>query len=234
MKYLLSASVVLIAVAQVQTVDSAVFKSVYSAHDVPLTTDPRAAFWRAAVPVYAEGDTQGRPVPGYRTEVRSRWTTKNLYLLYVCPYEELNLKPAPNAATETNQLWNWDVAEIFLGSDFQNIRHYKEFEVSPQGEWIDLDVDLSLPHHEVGWVWNSGFQVTARIDRKAKIWFGAMRVPFTALSAQPPEVGTIFRTNLLRSQGAPEHQKLIAWQAPMSSTFHTPERFGKLQLVNKK
>jgi len=211
-----------------------IFKSVYSDKDVALTTDPRTAFWRGGAPVIAERDTQGRLVANHRTEVRSRWTTRYLYLLYVCPYEKLHLKPNPDTEHETNQLWNWDVAEVFLGTDFQNIRRYKEFEVSPQGEWIDLDVNLALPHHEVGWTWNSGFTVSARIDRKSKVWYGAMRIPFASLLSQAPVDGTVFRANLLRSQGPPEHGRLIAWKAPMSSTFHTPERFGKLELTKKK
>lgn len=235
MNQLLTAGLVLMAAtAAAQNADTNSFKSVYSKHDAPLTTDPRSIFWRGAIPLYAEQDTRGHTVFGYRTEVRSRWTDRNLYVLFVCPYQELNLKPAPETAKETNQLWNWDVAEIFLGSDFKNIRRYKEFEVSPQGEWIDLDVDLALPHHEVGWTWNSGFQVAARIDRKAKIWYGAMRIPFAALSTQPPATGTTFRTNLLRSQGPAKHHQLIAWKAPMTDTFHTPERFGTLLLTNKR
>jgi len=199
-----------------------------------LDTNPHSAFWRGALPVYAEVDAHGKAVPRYRTEVRSRWTKENLYLLYVCPYEELYLKPAPTTATETNKLWNWDVAELFIGSDFQNIRRYKEFEVSPQGEWIDLDIDLDLPNHEVGWTWNSGFQVAARIDHKAKIWYGAMRIPFAALDERPPAAGNIFRANLFRSQGPPGRQTSIAWKAPLSDTFHTPERFGQLELAKDK
>ena len=35
--------------------------------------------------------------------------------------------------------------------------------MSPQGEWVDLDIDLAKPHHEDGWTWNSGFVVAARI-----------------------------------------------------------------------
>jgi hypothetical protein len=45
----------------------------------------------------------------------------------------LYLKPNPVVARETNELWKWDVAEVFVGSDFQNIRRYKEFEVSAAG-----------------------------------------------------------------------------------------------------
>jgi hypothetical protein len=220
--------------ANAQRVNAGAFKSVYAAEDVSLATNPQSVFWRGALPVYAEVNAHGEAVPLYRTEVRSRWTKDNLYLLYVCPYEDLYLKPAPNTAKETNKLWNWDVAELFIGSNFQNIRRYKEFEVSPQGEWIDLDINLDLPNHEVGWTWNSGVQVVARIDRKAKIWYGAMRIPFAALDRREPAAGSVFRANLFRSQGPPESQKSVAWKAPMSDTFHTPERFGQLELVKSK
>ena len=119
-------------------------------------------------------------VPGHRTEIRSRWSSGNLYFLFICPYEQLNLKPDPKTDTETNELWKWDVAEVFIGSDFQHIRRYKEFEISPQGEWIDLDIDLNSPRHEDGWVWNSGFQAAARIDRANKTWYAFMRIPYAA------------------------------------------------------
>ena len=123
-------------------------------------------------------------MPGHRTEIRSRWTSRNLYLLFACPYEQLNLKPEPNTETETNELWKWDVAEVFIGSELENIRRYREFEISPQGEWIDLDIDLDAPRHEDGWVWNSGLQVAARIDPTAKIWYAFLRIPYAAVDTR--------------------------------------------------
>jgi hypothetical protein len=214
--------------------DRGAFKSSYAAQDVALDTDPRSAFWQRAPSVYAEVDNWGHAVPGYRTQVSSRWTKHNLYLLFQCSYEELYLKPTPDTAEETYGLWQWDVAELFIGSDLNNIRRYKEFEVSPQQEWTDLDINLDLPDHTVGWTWNSGFQVAARIDGTAKIWYGAMRIPFAALDTRPPAPGRTFRANLFRSQGPPDHRKAIAWSAPMSNTFHQPERFGVLTLVGDK
>jgi len=214
--------------------DRTTFRSAYAAQEVELDTDPQSAFWQGAPLVYAEVDNWGHVVPGYRTKVRSRWTKNNLYLLYACPYEELYLKPSPTAAEETYGLWKWDVAELFIGSNFHNIRRYKEFEVSPQSEWIDLDINLDLPDHTVGWTWNSGFQVAARIDSKAKIWYGAMRIPFAALDSRPPVAGRAFRANLFRSQGPPDHRRSIAWKAPMGDTFHAPEQFGLLELVEHK
>ncbi|MHB1795359.1 MAG: carbohydrate-binding family 9-like protein [Acidobacteriaceae bacterium] len=212
--------------------DSGTFTSVRASHDVALETNPKSTFWQGGEPIAIVNDNWGKPVPGYRTEVFSRWTNGSLYLLYVCPYEKLHLKPNPSATTETNQLWNWDVAEIFIGSDFQNIRRYKEFEISPQGEWVDLDINLDSPHHEDGWKWNSGIEVKARIDRLHKTWYGAMRIPFAAIDSQAPHAGTMFRVNLFRMQGPPSDQKSLTWQPTMKATFHVPEHFGRMVLAD--
>ncbi len=209
-------------------------KSIWAERDVSLDTNELSPFWRGAVPVYMKTDAHGTPVPRYRTEVLTRWTKQNLYFLFVCPYEQLNLRPNPMTSTETYELWNWDVAEVFIGSDFKNIKHYKEFEVSPQGEWVDLDIDLHNPHREKGWTWNSGFQVSARIDSVAHIWYGAMKIPYTAIDTRPAATGNLLRANLFRSQGRVSDRHQITWQAPMADTFHVPERFGLLELVTPK
>jgi len=213
--------------------EQSVMESVHATQDVSLDLDPRSEFWRASRPVHMEKDGFGKVVARYRTAVRTRWTKNNLYFLFVCPYQELHLKPSANTQKETNELWNWDVAEVFVGSDFTNIKRYKEFEVSPQGEWVDLDIDLSRPHHEEGWTWNSGFEVKARIDEGAHLWYGAMRIPWAAIVARPPVVGNTMRINLFRSQGPPAHQQAVTWQPPMNDSFHVPERFGLIQLVEK-
>jgi hypothetical protein len=197
----------------------------------PPDTDPHSRFWSGASHVIAEGDFFGRPIPGHRTEILLQWTLQNLYLLFVCPYRELNLKPNPNLATETYELWNWDVAEVFIGDDFGNIRRYKEFEVSPQGEWVDLDVNLDNPPHEVGWVWQSGCEVAGRIDALQKIWYGFMRIPWPSIDSRPPEVGNELRINFYRCQGSDPDRKYITWRPVCRESFHTPEAFGILRLA---
>ena len=206
-------------------------ESLRAASDVALNTDPQAAFWQQAHAVYAVSDKNGNALPRYRTEIRSRWTAANIYFLFICPYEKLNLKPSPNTEVETQGLWHWDVAEVFLGSDFQHIWRYREFEVSPQAEWTDLAIDLKKPHHEQGWTWNSGFRVVARIDGKAKIWYGGMQIPFASIAEHPPRAGEKFRINLYRSQGPTTDLQQIMWRPTRSDSFHVPERFGILKLV---
>src|ERR1017187_10567415 len=193
--------ILLLVCAPALAADQAVADSTVATQAVPLTLDPASRFWSASRPIYMEKDSFGKTVPRYRTEVRSRWTKDNLYFLFICPYDQLHLKPEPNTREETNQLWNWDVAEVFVGSDFADIKRYKEFEVSPQGEWVDLDIDLSKPHHEDGWTWNSGFEVKARIDEATHTWYGAMRIPWAAIDARPAAAGNTLRVNLFRSQG---------------------------------
>jgi hypothetical protein len=200
--------------------------------DSAADTDPHSDFWRGAPAIFAANDGRGNLVPGHKTEIRSQWTPQNLYFLFICPYESLNLKPDPKTGEETNELWKWDVAEVFIGSDFQNIRRYKEFEISPRGEWVDLDINLDAPRHEDGWTWNSGFLVASRIDETAKIWYGCMRIPYTSVDSRPAGAGNTLRVNFFRSQGARPNHKSIAWQPPGQGSFHVPEAFGILKLVN--
>ena len=211
--------------------EDAVIQSRWADFDPRLDTNPMSSFWRGSEPAYMDSNAQGKPEPKYRTEIRTRWTKQNLYILFVCPYEELSLKPNPNTSVETNELWNWDVAEAFIGSDFANIKRYKEFEVSPRGEWVDLDIDLDRHHDDNGWKWDSGFEVSTRTDESAHVWYGAMRIPYAAIDSRPAEVGNTLRINLFRCQGPKSSRHYIAWRAPMQDSFHVPERFGTLKLV---
>jgi hypothetical protein len=194
-------------------------------------TDPDSPFWSSASRVIAESDFYGNPIPDHRTEIILRWTTSNFYVLFICPYQQLHLKPDPDVTAETYELWNWDVAEVFIGDDFTNIRRYKEFEVSPQGEWVDLDVDLDNPPHETGWIWKSGIQVAARIDGFHNVWYGSMRIPWTSVTNHGPLAGDRFRINLFRCQGPDPDRKYINWRPVHRPSFHTPESFGILKLA---
>ncbi|HZT38160.1 MAG TPA: carbohydrate-binding family 9-like protein [Bryobacteraceae bacterium] len=227
-----SRAVLLLAITTALALASDTIESKRAPVDVGADTNPDSAFWRGAPAIFADRDNFGNPVSGRRTEIRSRWTSANLYFLFICPYEELHLKPGPTTRTETNQLWNWDVAEAFIGSDFQNIRRYKEFEISPQGEWVDLDIDLDAPRHEDGWKWNSGFEAAARIDYATKIWYGYMRIPYPSVDSRPAAAGNTLRINFFRSQGPQPGRKMIVWRATNRRTFHVPEAFGALRLVD--
>ena len=92
-------------------------ESAWAPRDFELNLDPDGEEWREAPRVTADRNYVGEPIAGQPTEIRSRWTNENLYLLYINPYDELNLKPDPTPSVETPRLWNWDVAEAFIGSE---------------------------------------------------------------------------------------------------------------------
>ncbi len=101
-----------------------------------------------------------------KTEVKGFWTDTDLHLLFVCPYETLNIfLPADNSKPR-RKLWDRDVVEIFLGDDWDNIRHYREYEIAPTGDWIDLAIDLDKKGAGCGW--RSGWKTSARIDEAAQ------------------------------------------------------------------
>jgi len=209
--------------------DSKTIKSFYSKSDFALTADPNSKEWKMVKGVTAERGPRGDMTPGHKTEIHSRWSDKNLYLLFICPYEQLYSKPNPSTTTETNRLWEWDVAEAFIGSDFENIKHYTEFQVSPHGEWVDLDIDRNPDPPNHNWQWNSGFEVKARINEKDKIWYGEMRIPIDKIDKRKPQAGQELRINFYRLQGPPPNRKRIAWQPTNADNYHVPEAFGHLR-----
>ncbi len=231
-KILLSIAGALLCLCSINTnaqEDAKTIKSFYSKSDFALTADPNSTQWKQVKGVTSERGPRGDVTPGHRTEIRSRWTDKNLYLLFVCPYEELYSKPNPSTTTETNRLWEWDVAEAFIGSDFQNIKHYTEFQVSPHGEWVDLDIDRNPDPANHNWQWNSGFEVKARINEKEKIWYGEMRIPVDKIDKRKSQAGQELRINFYRLQGPPPNRKRIAWQPTNADNYHVPEAFGRLR-----
>lgn len=211
-----------------------VIESRHVKKDVALTADPHARHWKDVTPVITENGPLADPVAGHRTEIRSLWTANNLYILFVCPYEELNLKPDPDLTKDTWRLWEWDVAEVFVGAELDKPWHYREFQVSPQGEWVDLDIDRKNPQPQGGVLWNSGYKVKARIDKEKKIWYGEFQIPMASINGAVVKPGSEMRINFYRIQGKkPNGYRMLAWQPTGARNYHVPDSFGRLRLVGK-
>mgnify|MGYP001093540332 CR=1 FL=1 len=208
-----------------------VMLSRYAPAEFELTADPEAPPWRDAPAVVTESGRYGEPIANARTEIRSRWTDGHLYFLFISRYETLHLRPQPNPDRETWGLWDYDVVEVFIGHDLERINRYKEFEVSPQNDWIDLDVDRDRDGPKVDWKWNSGMKSKTRIDEARRTWYCEMAIPWPAIAPRPPRESDQFRLNLYRIEGAEPNRKYIAWRPVHSPSYHTPEAFGRLILV---
>jgi hypothetical protein len=100
--------------------------------------------------------------------------------------------------------------------------------MSPQSEWVDLDIDRAHPKSDFGLSWNSSFEVKARIDRAHKIWYGEMRIPMSSLPPLWPKPGDTFRLGLYRIEGPPPNRKYGSWQPLYRATYHTRSRLERL------
>ncbi len=199
--------------------------------DPALSADPNTKFWKEAVAITGTTNNLGVEQPGHQMEIRARFTAKNLYVLFRCPYEQLYLIEKAELVKETNKLWEHDVAEIFIGADFEKIHQYREYQVSPQGEWVDLDIDTKNPKPEGGWKWDSGMKVKARIDEKAKVWYGEFQIPLASITDKEVKPGFAMRGNFYRFQGPPPQRKAVTWKATGRPSNHTPEAFGRIEFV---
>lgn len=197
----------------------------------PTSLDARLdkPMWRKARPVMFQRDWRGDPLVGHETLVRALWTADELWLLFQCGYDNLTISQEPQTAKETDKLWAVsDVAEAFIAPNSGDIMRYKEFQVSPAGQWIDLHIDRDTKNHDAKW--DSGFRSAARIDSSRNIWWAEMVIPLNAFGVQPPTPGTRWRLNFFRIEHGPPRRS-IAWQ-PTHTTqpnFHVPQAFGWLE-----
>jgi len=198
--------------------------------DFALTADPNSKDWKNVPAIRAAVDPFGKPAGTNAFDFRVQWTPQNLYFLFSCPYDELNLKSSPSTTEETNKLWDWDVTEVFIAWDESNITQYKELQVSPQGEWVDLDIDRKNPKPE-GWKWDAGMTVKARINKEKRMWYGEMKIPIKAIDQRPIQAGNAYRINIYRLAGRAPARQSIMWTPVHVRSHHTPDKFGRMVLA---
>jgi hypothetical protein len=210
----------------------AAFSIPYVAQAPELNTDPKSPTWAHANSTTIVKDcTHQIDYPKLTTEIRGFWTDTDLYLLFICPYDKLYLWLPADNSKDRLKLWDRDVVEFFLGDDWDNIMRYREFEVAPTGDWVDLAIDISKNSYDAKW--NSGWQRQGRIDEANHIWYAAARVPLSSVSEKKVAAGTKWRANLYRIEGiGPDAQRrFLCWQPTCvvnRDPNHVPEHFGTL------
>jgi alpha-galactosidase len=190
---------------------------------------PAANAWEHTPPIRFDADWQGKNAdPERSTEVRLLWTKETLFLRFECRYRELTTFTDGDPDGRRYQLWDRDVAEVFLQPEPSSPHRYWEFEVSPNGMWIDLDIDLDKqPGHKGNP--QSGMRSRVHVDQKQKIWTAEMALPMRKLAPGfNPQAG--WRVNFFRVEGPSEPRFYSSWQPTNTPKprFHVPEAFGKL------
>jgi alpha-galactosidase len=212
--------------------------------DDPMTTDtatavrftgatdsegfPAAAAWESAPALRFDADWLGKNPDALReTEVRLLWTPETLYLRFRARYRAITVFPDSEANGRRDHLWDRDVAEAFLQSDSSELRRYKEFEISPNGFWIDLDIAAGEKSNL-----QSGLKRRVQIDDKKKLWVAELSIPLKSLVARfDPSIA--WRVNFYRVEGAAEPRFYSAWRptGTPQPNFHVPEAFGRMIFV---
>jgi len=187
------------------------------------------ASWESAAPLRFHADWQGKNAdPARETEVRLLWSPEILFLRFRARYRTITVFGDADANGRRDQLWDRDVAEAFLQPDGSDLRRYKEFEVSPNGFWIDLDIAPGEKHDL-----KSGLKRRMVLDEGKKIWTAELAIPMKCLMAKfDPTVA--WRVNFYRVEGTEEPRFYSAWRptgTPVPN-FHVPEAFGDLAFTS--
>lgn len=197
-------------------------------HEIKLDAGRPAPEWQNAQPIAFSSDWQGsNSDPTRETVVRILWSQRTLYLRFKCQYRELYVFEDSDPNGRRDQLWDRDVAEAFLQPDPTQQRLYKEFEVSPNGMWIDLDI---FPGGRADL--KSGLRRSVALDEKSHTWYAELAIPMSTLNEQF-DPARAWRGNFYRVEGKEEPRAYMAWQpthTPQPS-FHVPAAFGTLRFA---
>jgi alpha-galactosidase len=185
-----------------------------------------AAEWQTAQPIRFSADWQGgNPEPALETEVRVLWSPGMLLLRFVCSYRQLFFFHDSDPNGRRDHLWDRDAAEAFLQPEPSPERYYKEFEIAPNGMWIDLEISPSgLAHLK------SGLTRSVHIDAEKQIWTAEMAIPLHAITKQF-DPSSAWRANFYRIEGPEEPRRYMAWRPTHTPqpNFHVPQAFGTMR-----
>jgi len=196
--------------------------------------DLSKAPWQNAASAEFDHDASGKVhYSELATRVAALWTDKYIYFAFWSHYDGLNVYEGEDPVKERWQLWERDVAEVFLNPEPARVPHYYEFEVAPNNQWIDLEIDKTKdPFNDASW--NSGFEHATRNDATNHVWTAEMRIPLSSMHVSEVRAGIEWRANFFRAagKGGDAQRKFLAWSIiPEGKTFHVPTRFGILKLV---
>src|ERR1043166_6255032 len=202
--------------------------------DFPPDANLAKEAWKGAEWAEFDGLMTGKEAyPAAATRVAALWTDRYVYFAFSCRFDTLNVFVGEDPAKERWELWNRDVAEVFLNPEPERQLHYYAFEVAPNNQWIDLEITRGeKPHHDAAW--NSGFEHATTVDPKSHTWTAEMRIPLASMGVSLAKPGAEWRANFFRAAGkGPDAQRIfLAWSSiPEGTTFHVPGRFGILRLT---
>ena len=172
--------------------------------------------------------------PALETEFASHWTRDYVYFAYWCRYQLITVFTGEDPTKERPNLCIHDVVEAFINPQPERFRHYYEFEMAPNNQWWDIEIDLTK-HGNIDW--DSHMDHVTRIDAAHKIWTLEMRVPVKPMNVSALNAGDEWRINHYRVEGPgldDTHKTYMAWSIlpdGHNGSFHQPSAFGIIKFV---
>ncbi|MFI4911846.1 MAG: carbohydrate-binding family 9-like protein [Sedimentisphaeraceae bacterium JB056] len=210
--------------------------------DFELTDDISGYPWDLSSDVYTITDNwQGKPVSDdWHTSIKSVWTDENLYVLFVANYSSLavNKSIVPDDNGNCWGIWSYDVVEMFIG-DNPDIKKYYEFVTSPLGQKIDIRHNKNIVKGDSYFTnYTSNWEVKSHVVSDK--WICQFKIPLKSISSDVIYSGKQFNCNFYRCTGDTKTNADIRHYMALKPTntptpsFHVPENFGTLTLVEAK
>ena len=188
--------------------------------------------WQKAKETLIEKYWSGENAPvGRHFKAKLLWSKAALYVRFEANQTEpVVVSETPNLKTKTIGLWDRDVCEIFLAPNRNEPRKYFEYEIAPNGEWIDLAIHQFPNKRETDFEYDSGIQTATRIGKNVITM--AIKIEWRAFG-RIPKTGDVWLGNLFRCVGSGENRGYLAWQPTLTKepNFHVPEKFGEFEFV---
>jgi hypothetical protein len=191
--------------------------------------------WKDAHRVIIDRDRFGHiRFPDSEAQVASLWTPGYVYFTYRCRYRSLNTYDG-DSVKERPGICDRDVVEAFIDPQPEGFTHYYEFEIAPNNQWWDLEIDLTKK--EMGNDrWDSHFEHVTKIDAEHKVWVVEMRIPVKSMNVDAIHPGDEWRLNLYRCDGPGDdtQRRFMSWSAlppGNNGSYHQPACFGIIKFV---
>lgn len=188
--------------------------------------------WKKANSVAINKSWSGERAPVERhTAARLLWSGEFFYVRFDgVQMEPLVTSVRPDVSKKAPRLWEHDVCEIFIAPGPSEPTRYFEFEVAPNGEWLDLGIRFINERRETDWEYNSKMETSAK-NENDRIVLG-IKIPWSAFDKKPTP-DEIWLGNLFRIVGKGESRGYFAWQPTLTEkpNFHVPEKFGEFRFV---
>ena len=184
--------------------------------------------WKQAKEVLIDKYWSGENAPAGRyAKAKLLWSESALYVRFEANQTEpLIISETPNLISKTRGLWDRDVCEIFIAPNREVFRHYFEFEIAPNGEWIDLGIYQKPDERITDWDYNSGMKSAAKIEKEKIVM--AIKIEWKAFD-KTPKKSDVWLGNIFRCVGKDPTRGYLAWSPTLTKepSFHVPEKFGE-------